>query len=124
MGRNAEMRVDNKMAKEKTIGDVKNYVERVANIRNWKLHSNQDGTLDMLLEGLRDNFNRIGYFNCPCRESQENMKLDKDICCPCDYAQPDIEEYGHCYCALYFDPDFGESKPIAMIPERRPEPEM
>ena len=47
---------------------------------------------------------------------------DKDIICPCDYAGPDIEEHGHCYCALFFPPDFfKKGKQAQKIPERRPE---
>ena len=76
----------------------------------------------MLIQGLRDNYNRIGYFNCPCRDINENIKLDKDICCPCDYAEKDIIEYGRCYCALFFDNnyDFDRNQEIEMISDRRP----
>ena len=107
--------------KEKTIDDVTKYVKQVAQKRNWILHPNGDGTLDMLIEGLRDYFNRVGYFNCPCRDSNEDMKSDRDIICPCDYAQPDIDEFGRCYCALYFDPNYTFDSEIEMIAERRPE---
>ncbi len=106
--------------KEKTIDDVTKYIKQVAQKRNWILHPNDDGTLDMLIEGLRDYFNRVGYFNCPCRDSYENMKIDRDIICPCDYAQPDIDEFGRCYCALYFDTNYSFDSEIEMIPERRP----
>ncbi len=105
----------------KTFDDVKEYVTRVAKTRGWKLHPNHDNTLDMLIEGLRDYFNAVGYYNCPCRDSNRDRKKDRDIMCPCDYAEPDIEEYGRCYCALFFDPDFDfDEKTIGMIPERRP----
>ncbi|UJG43734.1 MAG: hypothetical protein K9W46_00790 [Candidatus Heimdallarchaeum endolithica] len=108
--------------KSKTFEEVKNYVQKIAKKKNWKLHSNHDGTLDMLIQGLRDNYNRIGYFNCPCRDTNENIQLDKDICCPCDYAEKDIIEYGRCYCALFFDCDydFTKNEEIEMIPDRRP----
>lgn len=107
--------------REKTIYDVTKYVKQVAQKRNWILHPNDDGTLDMLVEGLRDYFNRVGYFNCPCRDSFEDMKSDRDIICPCDYAQLDIDDFGRCYCALYFDPNYAFDSEIEMIPERRPE---
>ena len=109
------------MSRQKTIEDVTSYVERIAERNGWKLHTNFDNTRDMLIEGLQANFNRLGYYNCPCRDSQEDSKLDRDIICPCRYADPDIKEFGHCYCALYFDPAFDFSKEINMIPERRPE---
>ncbi|MHA1204744.1 MAG: ferredoxin-thioredoxin reductase catalytic domain-containing protein [Candidatus Heimdallarchaeaceae archaeon] len=108
--------------KSKTFEEVKKYVQNIAKKKNWKLHPNNDGTLDMLIQGLKDNYNRIGYFNCPCRDTNENIQLDRDICCPCDYAEEDINEYGRCYCALFFkkDYDFTKNQEIEMIPERRP----
>ena len=107
------------MNKTKTKEDIIKYVQGVAIKRGWKLNPETDTTLDMLVEGLRDYFNMVGYLNCPCRESQKDMKLDRDIMCPCDYAPLDIEEYGYCYCSLFFDPDFDFTKPVEMIPERR-----
>ena len=73
------------------------------------------------VEGLQQNFNRLGYYNCPCRDSVNNNKLDNDIICPCKYADQDIQEFGYCYCSLYFDPAFDSSIKVKMIPERRPE---
>ena len=108
------------MSKQKSLDDVLKYVKQVTEKRNWILHPNDDGTLDLLIDGLASNFNRIGYFNCPCRDSEEDIKLDRDIVCPCDYAQPDILDFGRCYCALFFDPNYDFSEPIEMIPERRP----
>lgn len=48
------------------------------------------------------------------------FEIDRDIICPCDYRDPDVEEFGTCYCCLYVDTatqKSGETKPI---PERRP----
>ena len=111
------------MAKQKSKDDVLKYIKQVAEKRNWNIHPNNDETLDLLVDGLTTNFNRIGYFNCPCRDTEEDIKIDRDIICPCDYAQPDIDEFGRCYCALYFDPKYDFSRSIEMIPERRPIPE-
>lgn len=110
--------------KEKTLEEVIKYVQQVAEKRGWILDPSKDETYQILIKGLRDYFNKVGYFNCPCRDSNENRKKDIDIICPCDYAQPDIEEYGRCYCALYYDPKYAFSQPLKMIPERRPEEKM
>ena len=78
--------------------------------------------LQDLLEGLRKNEERYGYPSCPCRLATGNLELDRDIICPCDYRDPDVIEYGTCYCALYMRNDLYEGKtPIAPIPERRPQ---
>lgn len=107
------------MGKQKTPGDVKGYVETIARRLGWKLIDRSD-LLETLVAGLKENFNRLGYYNCPCRDSQEDPKLDRDIICPCVYARKsDVEEYGHCYCALFFRKDFDTSREITMIPERR-----
>ncbi|MHA1973965.1 MAG: ferredoxin-thioredoxin reductase catalytic domain-containing protein [Candidatus Hodarchaeales archaeon] len=107
---------------KKTIDDVKKYVQKIAERNDWKLNPNEEMFND-LVEGLMTNFNRLGYYNCPCRDSQEDRKKDRDIICPCKYAKEDIKEFGHCYCALYFDKDFDFSQEITMIPERRPSQE-
>ncbi|NHJ01210.1 MAG: ferredoxin:thioredoxin reductase [Candidatus Heimdallarchaeota archaeon] len=103
---------------KKALNDVKSYVEKIAERNNWILNPDKE-TLQNLIEGLMVNINRYGYYNCPCRDSQEDRNLDKDIICPCRYSEPDIREFGHCYCALYFDEDYDFSKSVEMIPERR-----
>ena len=78
-------------------------------------------SLKNLLEGLRQNEERYGYPLCPCRLASGKFEYDRDIICPCDYRDPDVEEYGYCYCALYVRKDVFEGKtPIQPIPERRP----
>ncbi len=108
---------------EKTYKDVEKYAKQVANKREWILDPSRDETYEILVDGLKDYFNRIGYFNCPCRDSNEDRTMDRDIICPCDYAQADIEEYGRCYCALFYDPKYDFTTPLEMIPERRPDEE-
>jgi len=77
--------------------------------------------LQDLLEGLRKNEERYGYPSCPCRLATGNLDVDRDIICPCDYRDPDVAEYGTCYCALYMRKDLYEGKTaIDPIPERRP----
>ena len=78
-----------------------------------------------LLEGLRTNEERYGYLSCPCRLASGRFELDRDIFCPCDYRDPDVQEFGACYCALYVNRETYEGKkPISPIPERRPSEKM
>ncbi|MFX0117781.1 MAG: ferredoxin-thioredoxin reductase catalytic domain-containing protein [Candidatus Hodarchaeota archaeon] len=104
--------------KTKSFEDVQEYVIRISKRNNWQLNSEQD-SLNNLIQGLQVNFNRFGYYNCPCRDSQEDPQLDRDIICPCRYAEMDIAEYGYCYCSLYCRKDFEQKHPLKMIPERR-----
>ena len=78
--------------------------------------------LSNLLQGLKENLDRYGYPSCPCRMASGEFELDRDILCPCDYRDPDVKEYGSCYCGLYVSEDIHSGRKKAVqIPERRPE---
>ncbi len=74
-----------------------------------------------LVQGLLVNIRRYGYQACPCRLASGQREEDLDIICPCDYRDPDLNEYGACYCALYVSQAVlaGRQK-VQAIPERRP----
>lgn len=78
-----------------------------------------------LLKGILVNRKRYGYDCCPCRLAEDDKVEDLDIICPCYYRDPDLAEFGACYCALYVSGAVlkGETK-LGPVPERRPEPEM
>ncbi|MDP3259331.1 MAG: ferredoxin-thioredoxin reductase catalytic domain-containing protein [Thermodesulfovibrionales bacterium] len=73
-----------------------------------------------LLKGLLINKDRYGYMSCLCRLASGDYAKDKDIICPCVYREPDVIEYGSCYCNLYVSMDWNEDR-IARtyVPERR-----
>ncbi|OHE59921.1 MAG: ferredoxin:thioredoxin reductase [Thermodesulfovibrio sp. RBG_19FT_COMBO_42_12] len=74
-----------------------------------------------ILEGLLKNESRYGYRSCPCRLAAGVKEKDKDIICPCVYRDPDIKEYGSCYCRLYVSKEWNEEKiKHVKVPERRP----
>ncbi|HTP57862.1 MAG TPA: ferredoxin-thioredoxin reductase catalytic domain-containing protein, partial [Spirochaetia bacterium] len=64
---------------------------------------------------------RYGYWACPCRLASGSKEQDLDIICPCDYRDPDLDQYDTCYCALYVSQDVVDGrKKATRIPERRP----
>ncbi len=74
-----------------------------------------------ILEGLLKNESRYGYRSCPCRLATGVKEKDKDIICPCVYRDPDVKEYGSCYCRLYVSKEWNEEKiKHVKVPERRP----
>lgn len=74
-----------------------------------------------LLDALLVNKKRYGYMACPCRLATGIRENDKDILCPCVYREPDVEEFGSCYCNLYVSKEWNEEKiPHEYVPERRP----
>jgi ferredoxin-thioredoxin reductase catalytic subunit/rubredoxin len=84
------------------------------------LNPDVDFTLD-LMEGLSINQDRYGYLACPCRDADGVREKDLDLICPCDYRDPDLAEYGACYCALYVSDAVAEgTQSLKSIPERRP----
>jgi ferredoxin-thioredoxin reductase catalytic subunit len=93
-----------------------------ADSRTYGYYLNPDPKfLQSLLEGLKRNEERYGYPSCPCRLASGKFEIDRDIICPCDYRDPDVAEYGACYCALYVRKDLHEGKTeVKPVPERRP----
>ncbi len=74
-----------------------------------------------LLEGLLVNKERYGYMACPCRLANGQREHDRDIICPCVYREPDVLEYGACYCGLYVSKHIASEKTATPeVPERRP----
>jgi ferredoxin-thioredoxin reductase catalytic chain len=103
-----------------TLEEVRQRAEADAKTYGYYLHPDPEFLHD-LMEGLKLNEERYGYPSCPCRVASGKLELDRDIICPCDYRDPDVAEFGACYCALYMRKDLYEGKtPIAPIPERRP----
>ena len=78
-----------------------------------------------LLEALLVNKNRYGYMACPCRLASGDRESDKDIICPCVYREPDVQEFGSCYCNLYVSKAWNEGTIVRQyVPERRPPEKM
>lgn len=73
-----------------------------------------------LIKGLLINERRYGYPACPCRLAANDKAIDLDIICPCYYRDPDLSEYGACYCALYVSREIASGKKeLRPVPERR-----
>jgi ferredoxin-thioredoxin reductase catalytic subunit/glutaredoxin len=103
-------KVDDLFEKLKTINEKKGYY----------FNANRERTFE-LLRGLLVNKDRYGYMACPCRLAAGSRDADKDIVCPCNYREPDVKEYGACYCGLYVSDDWNAGKlERVVVPERRP----
>jgi len=103
-----------------TIEKVMEELLRDAEASGYHLNPDLAFTRD-LVEGLLTNEQRYGYRACPCRLASGDEPRDRDIVCPCDYRDPDLDEFGACYCALYVSPAIANGdQSAAPIPERRP----
>jgi len=102
-----------------TIDELRMKAESDGGSRGYYLNPNEE-MLDILFSGMQENERRFGYTSCPCRLATGNFDLDKDIVCPCDYRDADVDEFGYCYCALYVRRDVIDGQnPPRPIPERR-----
>jgi len=95
-------------------------LKKIQEPKGYFFNKDRERTFD-LLEALLLNKERYGYMGCPCRLLSGDREKDKDILCPCEYREPDVKEYGSCYCNLYVTQDWNEEKiPHEYVPERRP----
>lgn len=103
--------------------DAKELYERLKSFQEKRGYFfNKDMTMTMqLLESLLVNKSRYGHMACPCRLATGVYEADRDIICPCVYREPDVAEYGACFCGLYVSREWNEEAiPHQVVPERRP----
>jgi ferredoxin-thioredoxin reductase catalytic subunit len=95
-------------------------LDREAEASGYHLNPDREFTWDLVL-GLLVNQARYGYQACPCRLASGDKHHDLDIICPCDYRDPDLLDWGACYCALYVsDAVLRGEQEVQPVPERRP----
>lgn len=100
--------------------EMRRYVRNIANSKGYYLCPDEPMLRELVL-GLVENKKRYGYRSCPCREASGRKEYDRDIICPCEYCDDDVEEYGMCYCGLYVSKEVNEDpSKLGPIPERRP----
>ncbi len=98
-------------------------LKRDAQAGGYHLNPDVEFTKELVL-GLLANELRYGYQSCPCRLASGEKEQDLDIICPCDYRDPDLNDFDTCYCSLYVsEAVVSGQKPFGPIPERRPPPE-
>jgi ferredoxin-thioredoxin reductase catalytic chain len=105
-------------------GELYEKLKRVQEPKGYYFSNNHERVME-LLEALLVNKDRYGYMVCPCRLASGDRDNDRDIICPCDYRQPDVAEFGSCYCNLYVSKEWNEGKvDQEYVPERRPPEKM
>lgn len=108
-----------KEIEQKEIDELFEKIKKDAEDFGYHLNPDEIFTKDLIM-GLIINEGRYGYQSCPCRLSSGELEKDRDIICPCDYRDPDLNDFGACYCGLYVNNDILEGKKkLASIPERR-----
>ena len=102
------------------IDNLYEMLKKVQEPKGYYFNKDKDRVFE-LLGALILNKERYGYMSCPCRLASGERKKDQDIICPCVYREPDVEEYGSCYCSLYVTKQWNAGDiPHDYVPERRP----
>ena len=95
-------------------------LSRYAGSQGIELNADRDYVME-IMAGLLKNEERYGYRSCPCRLASGLKEKDSDIICPCAYRDPDIVDYGSCYCGLYVSREWNGGKiEHIRVPERKP----
>jgi ferredoxin-thioredoxin reductase catalytic subunit/rubredoxin len=101
------------------VEQVYEQLKNEAEAGGYHLNPDEEFTKD-LVWGLLTCEKRYGYRACPCRLASGVKDQDLDIICPCDYRDPDLDEHGCCYCALYVTQEVLDGKrELSSIPDRR-----
>jgi ferredoxin-thioredoxin reductase catalytic chain len=104
---------------EARVSDLHKRLKEEAEAGGYRLNPDQEFTLD-LVRALLVNEKRYGYWACPCRLASGQKEKDLDIICPCDYRDPDLDDFGCCFCALYVSREIAEGRQKARsIPDRK-----
>jgi ferredoxin-thioredoxin reductase catalytic chain len=99
-------------------------LKKVQEHKGFFFNNDRERVFD-LLEALLANKERYGYMVCPCRLAAGDREADRDIICPCAYREPDVAEFGSCYCNLYVSEAWNQGEMSEeYIPERRPPEKM
>ena len=108
------------MSEKSAAGRLRDKLDLEAEKSGYHLNPDRVFTLG-LAEGLLMNEERYGYWACPCRLASGVKDEDLDIICPCDYRDPDLTDFGTCYCGLYVSEEVRDGKrKLEHIPDRRP----
>jgi ferredoxin-thioredoxin reductase catalytic subunit len=81
---------------EQEVAQLQDKLNREAESGGYHLNPDPEMTRS-LVEGLIANEKRYGYPSCPCRLATGDKSKDLDIICPCDYRDPDLDDYNTCY---------------------------
>jgi ferredoxin-thioredoxin reductase catalytic subunit/glutaredoxin len=101
------------------VDDLYDTLRKIQEPKGYYFNRDKEKTFQ-LLRALLVNKDRYGYMSCPCRLATGDRGKDKDILCPCDYREPDVREFGSCYCNLYVSAAWNEGTiEHHLVPERR-----
>lgn len=101
------------------VDDLYDSLRKIQEPKGYFFNNDREKTFQ-LLRALLTNRDRYGYMSCPCRLATGDRGKDRDIICPCVYREPDVQDFGSCYCSLYVSKAWNEGTvERQLVPERR-----
>lgn len=95
-------------------------LKKIQESRGYRFNADMSLTMP-LMRSLLANRERYGYMACPCRLASGTFDSDRDIICPCEYRDADLDEFGSCFCGLYVTDEWNKNPELrTTVPERRP----
>jgi len=102
------------------VDELYDTLQKIQEPKGYYFNRDKEKTFQ-LLRALLVNKDRYGYMSCPCRLAAGEREQDRDIICPCAYRDPDVKEFGSCYCNLYVSREWNDGTiERHLVPERRP----
>ena len=109
------------MPKQITAESLYHSLKDVQEKKGYYFNPNLEEMTLPILEQILVNKERYGYLLCPCRLTSGSREADADQLCPCEYREPDVAEFGACYCGLYLSKEEAANHiHEIVVPERRP----
>jgi ferredoxin-thioredoxin reductase catalytic subunit len=80
--------------------ELEEIYRKYAESQGFKLNPDKK-FLSKLLKGQLENERKHGYRYCTCKARTGDLKIDKDIICPCKAHKDEIKKMGRCWCGLF-----------------------
>lgn len=84
----------------KKIKEADTWINKYANAKGLVVNPNRMYLTNLKI-WLAENEDMYGQRICPCFEKTGDKVTDRNLICPCTYAEADIEEHGTCHCNLF-----------------------
>lgn len=80
--------------------EVKELLDSYVENKSFNYNPDEE-VVERVIRGLSKRKDKSGYMYCPCRIVTGSIDKDRNIICPCEYHEHEIEEKGHCHCYLF-----------------------
>ena len=82
---------------------------RIANEKNLVFNPDP-ARLQKVIGLMTENFEAVGEYICPCKQTNKPPVRGQDILCPCPDMMDEIAKDGHCHCRLFYTPEVADDQ--------------